>query len=150
MITSKNLIETVIALRMYVWDKGDGTFNLYESLPEDGEGVKKKLGSFKSREELDTFREEYAEQLRKHLESIINVKPKSSRRRPVDHPTSREVKKKVKCASLQSTSKQADSIPTVTESSSSERSMPTSPEALNQSPSKDGSYPTTSPGTPTA
>lgn len=40
MITAKNLIETVISLRLYVYKLND-TFMLYESLPEEGEGVKK-------------------------------------------------------------------------------------------------------------
>lgn len=144
MITARNLIETVIALRLYTYTPEAGVYLLYENMPEEGEGVKKKLGRFKSEEELAAFREEYEKELKAHLESVINVKVKSlARRKAKDPPSPKSIRAKLKCTSSPSTSKPPDSIPTNTASSSSEQSTPTSLEPSSQRSSTDESSPST-------
>ena len=137
MITNTNFVDILVNYRCFkYYMKHTDQIWVYESLPEEGEGVKKLLGKFDDEDDADEFLEQYKTELKAHIESLIVVignpkvedrleQPisKNLRRKP---PAKRKLKPKVpECDSSQLTLKPPASTQTSIQLSNSEQSPPT-------------------------
>lgn len=74
MITATNIVELLAGYRCFkYYSEYYETWTVYETLPEEGEGVKKMLGRFETEEEADEFLEAYTQKLKEHIASVIVV-----------------------------------------------------------------------------
>jgi len=78
MITADNFIEAFLGSRFYMFNgsaytTSERTWFVYEQLPEEGPGVKKKIGQFKSEKEARDFLTVHKEEYAKWLRTILVV-----------------------------------------------------------------------------
>lgn len=74
MITPTNLVEILANLRCFkYYISHNDMWMCFESMSEEGEGVKKSLGRFETEEEADEFLEDYRKKLKEHIASLIVV-----------------------------------------------------------------------------
>lgn len=72
MITASNIVELLVNYRCFkYYITYTDTWVAYETLPEEGEDVKKLLGRFELEEEVDEFLETYRAKLREHISSLL-------------------------------------------------------------------------------
>ena len=73
MITPDNLIDAMLGNRFWIWE-GDKKAVVYESCPEEGPNVRKKLETFESRNDAQKFLELYRKAYKDYLLTILEVK----------------------------------------------------------------------------
>ena len=93
MITASNIVDILVTYRCFkYYIKHNDMWVAYETLPEEGEDVKKLLGKFELEEEVDEFLEEYRKKLREHIASLLVLADNSAENK-LPAPLAKEVRK---------------------------------------------------------